>query len=83
MFSPSRESIKYTERTLEYIISNLNRAAKLIEKNIISKINSIKSLDDYFDNCVLKKSLYNLILDKFSWKDSPKITKFEKRIGYF
>ena len=81
MFSPSRESIKYTERTLEYIISNLNRAAKLIEKNIISKINSIKNLDDYFDNCVLKNSLYNLILDKFSWKDSPKIAKFEKELA--
>lgn len=81
MFSPSRESIKYTERTLEYIISNLNRAAKLIEKNIISKINSIKNLDDYFDNCVLKQSLYGLLLEKFSGNISSRVSKFENDLN--
>ena len=79
-FSPSRESVKYTERTLEYIITSLNAAARLIEKNIVVKLSSIKSIDDYFEKCVLKKDIFNTIATNFPDLSKTKLDMYKKNL---
>lgn len=65
-FSPSRESIKYTEKTLIYMIQELNKAARVIEKKLISPIKYLKTREDYFDTFIMNNYIIDILKSKFN-----------------
>ena len=65
-FSPSRESIKYTEKTLIYIIQELNKAARIIEKKILSPLKVLNSKEDYFDTFIMNNYIVDILNSKFN-----------------
>ena len=66
-FSPSRETIKYTERTLIYIIKELNKAAKIIEKKLIQPLLSLNTKEDYFDTYIMNSYIIEILKSHFGY----------------
>ena len=64
-FAPSRETVKYNETTLIYIIKELIKAAKVLEKMAITKLNKLKTYEDTFDLIYLGNKEIKLILNFF------------------
>ena len=61
-FAPSRETIKYNELTLIYIIKELIKAAKLLKNIAIRKLNVLQTYEDCFDFIYLEnKNLSNIL----------------------
>lgn len=60
-FSPSRETVKYTEQTLIYIIFEFNKAAKIFEKQLFTVFKNINCSDDYFDKFIKDDSKVELL----------------------
>ena len=58
-FSPSRENIKYTDFTLEYMIIELNKAAKILEKIIFKNFKVLSdSYESFYDSLVINYDHY-------------------------
>ena len=77
-FAPSRESIKYTDLTLIYIVKELNKAAKLYEKQYESMFNNIDDYEKAFRAIYLGKSKYSLVKKAGFLKHNPLISAYEE-----
>ncbi len=65
-FSPSREYIKYTDITLMYIIKELIKAAKIINKQVDSQYGLINSKEQVFDKLIGRNNKYSLLKRYFN-----------------
>lgn len=75
-FAPSRESIEYTELTLIYIVKELNKAARILEKQLNSKFENINTYEKAFKEIYLGKSDYDLIVSNGFIPESPLLAAF-------
>lgn len=64
-FAPSRETIKYNELTLIYIIKELIKAAKRINKMALNKLSKIQTYEDTFDTIYLGDTQITNLLKRF------------------
>ena len=65
-FSPSREYIKYTDITLMYIIKELIKAAKIINKQVDSQYGLINTKEQVFDKLIGRNHKYSLLQRYFN-----------------
>lgn len=83
-FAPSRETIKYNEITLIYIIKELIKAANFINKIINSKFEKINTFKECFEKILLDNTNYSKIKKYFKHIEKfPNIQEFEKQFVQF
>ena len=64
-FAPSRETIKYTDLTLIYIVKELVKAAKLFKKIYINMLSELDSYEKIFKYIYLESEDYKILADTF------------------
>ena len=64
-FAPSRETIKYTDLTLIYIVRELIKAARIFKKIYIKMLSKLDSYEKIFKYIYLESDDYKLLVDTF------------------
>lgn len=77
-FAPSRETIKYTDLTLIYIIKELAKAARLFKKVFIKALSKLDSYEKIFKYIYLESNQYKLLADTFDISKLKNITIFSE-----
>ena len=75
-FAPSRETIKYTDLTLIYIIKELIKAATIFKKIYIRTLSSLDSYEKIFKYIYLEADDYRLLANTFNIKKLKNIVIF-------
>ena len=75
-FAPSRETIKYTDLTLIYIIKELIKAATIFKKIYIRTLSSLDSYEKIFKYIYLEADDYRLLANTFDVKKLKNIVTF-------
>ena len=77
-FSPSRETIKYTDLTLMYMIRELIKAAKILEKVIHTKFNNIDTYPKAFQTMFLNSGKFSKIYNYFGLEKHPRLFAYNE-----
>lgn len=75
-FAPSRETIKYTDLTLIYIIKELVKAAKLFKKIFTKMLSKLDSYEKIFKYIYLESEDYKLLANTFDISKLKNISIF-------
>lgn len=80
-FAPSRESIKYTDSTLIYIVKELIKATKIYERQFTTMFAYIDTYDKAFKSIYLGGGDYHLLKNKDLIIPTDNIKRFIKQFG--